>query len=48
MIKAVEFFLTVVITGMSFALIVIFAWFVIGMMVNFWKIYVRDAKRKEL
>lgn len=48
MIKALEFFYTVVIIGVSFALIVIFAWFVIGMMVNFWKIYVRDSLVKKV
>jgi len=48
MIEAIKIFFTVLIIGMSFAMIVIFAWFIIAMMVNFWKIYVRGSKKKEL
>jgi hypothetical protein len=40
-IKALDFLYSVVVIGVSVSVIVIVSWFVIGMVIAFWKVYVR-------
>jgi hypothetical protein len=46
MIESFEFLLTVVVIGVSVCSILMVLWFVIAMLINFWKIYVRGPKVK--
>lgn len=41
MVKALEFLFTVVVIGSSVCIIGLVLWFVVGMVIAFWKIYVR-------
>jgi len=45
MIEALEFLFSVVVIGVSVSVIGIVSWFVIGMMIAFWKVYVRGPKK---
>ena len=47
MVKCLEMCFSAVVIGVSFSLIVIFLWFFFGLVICFWKIYVRDPSRKE-
>lgn len=44
MFEALDFLFTVVVIGVSVSVIGIISWFVIGMMIAFWKVYVRGPK----
>lgn len=47
MVKALEFFYTVVVYGVGGLLALLFLWVMFSMMVNFWKIYVYGPKLKK-